>query len=232
MDLNLAKMQYNKNEYLNYKTLREVNKLIARMLDGDMSLYRYDTLRKATGFTPQSLYTDYERIDWMIAASLEPILLIHGPRGIRFGVGGSGVDEAEIKDLLGGFAAIPMIVTKNVFERYLGMARKSEEEGVIEEAIAALVVSLVHSVMAALTREIVEGLIVVVSRDALRMIRERLGYVPSPRDLEVELGRIFTRCKWIRVMVAYGMQDASIVGYALTNPRTYLEEVLLRKGWA
>ncbi len=235
VDLDLAKMQYNKNEHISYETLRETNKFIARMLDGDMNLYKYDKLKEATKFSADSLYTDYEKIDWMIAASLEPILLIHGPRGIRFGVGGSSVDESEIKDLLGGFTAIPMIVTRDVFKKYLDMARKSREEditGIIEEAIAALVVPLVHGIMAAVTRKVVEGLIVVVSREALRMIKDRLGYVPSARDLEVELGKIFTRCRWVRVMVAYGMQDASIVGYALADPRTYLKEILLRKGWA
>jgi len=238
VDLDFAVLQYKKNKNIikkKYDTIKIVNRFINDILNSKLNLYRRNELRRYTGLTASTLLVEYEKVDALIAYSLEPILCVHGPRGVRFGAGGSSVDEMELKDMMKGFVAVPMVSSMDVFNVYLDVARSSvEEEGkdIGEEALAALVLPVLHGLLAPMLRDMAEKFIVVVSANALKSLEEKIGYLPTTSDIAALFREVFTTKSYVKILVSDTNVATSVVAYALVDPVKYLNHVVIAKGWS
>jgi len=236
VDLDFAILQYNKNQVVvkeGFESIKNVNNFIRKVLDGELKLYRRNELKKYTGLTPSTLFTKYDEVDSLIAYALEPILCIHGPRDVRFGAGGSSVDEMEFKDMTKSFVAIPMVSTVDVFRAYLNIAKRNIEKSeynIDEESLAALLLPALHGMLAPMTREIVEKVIVIISEESLEMLQREIGYIPTISDLIAVFKEIFSRAS-VKVLVSSKSVATSVVAYALVDPEEYLNNVAITKGW-
>jgi len=238
VDLDFAVLQYDKNKDVvkrEFESIREVNTFIKDVLNGELKLYERNELKKYTGLNPypSTLFAMYDEVDSLIAYTLEPILCIHGPRSVRFSAGGSSVDEMEFKDMTKGFIAIPMVSTMDVFRAYLNIAKRDievHESTIDEESLAALLLPVLHSMLAPLTRKIVEKVIVVISRESLEMLQEEIGYIPTVNDVVAMFREIFSRAS-VKVLVSSKSVATSVVAYALVDPKEYLNSVAVTKGW-
>jgi len=236
VDLDFAVLQYNKNQVVveeGFELIMNVNDFIREVLDGELRLYRRSELKKYTRLTPSTLFAKYDEVDSLIAYALEPVLCIHGPRSVRFGAGGSSVDEMEFKDMTKGFVAIPMVSTMDVFRAYLSIAKRNIEESesnIDEESLAALLLPVLHGMLAPLTREIVEKVVVVISEESLEMLQKEIGYKPTARDVDAVFKKIFSRAS-AKVLVSSKSVATSVVAYALADPEEYLNSVAVTKGW-
>jgi len=236
VDLDFAVLQYDKNKIVvkeGFGSIKNVNNFIRKVLDGELKLYRRNELKKYTGLTPSTLFTKYDEVDSLIAYALEPILCIHGPRSVRFGAGGSNVDEMEFKDMTKGFIAIPMVSTIDVFRAYLSIAKRNIEEiesNIDEEGLAALLLPVLHSMLAPMTREIVEKVIVVIGGESLEMLQKEIWYIPTISDVIAVFKDIFSHAS-VKVLVSSKSVATSVVAYALVDPEEYLNNVAVTKGW-
>ncbi len=237
IDLDFAVLQYKKNQRIGEKglsTIRLVNEFIKNILDGKLKLYRRDELRKYTGLSTSTLLAEYDNVDELIAYALEPILCIHGPRGIRFGVGGSSIDEMELKDMMKGSVVIPMVSPMNVFNTYLAIAKHSVEKGedaVDEASLAVLLLPVLHGMMAPMVRDMVNGFIIVVNTSALKKLENELGYIPTASDIATVFREIFTSRAHVKVLISSTSIATSIVVYALVDPEEHMNHVIAVKGW-
>ena len=244
------------NEITKFTTL--FTTFIKELLDGKVEFYSVEKFRE---MIPNlgDLTANYDQVDDLIAYSLEPVMCILGPRGVRFGSGGSSVDLSELKGMISGYAVVPMVSTMEVFQKYLdysvkliyeysNKSKKSEHNSsdyessdrhnssdvdidVEEEAVASLLIPPIHGLLAPVLRDITERLIVVVNIDAVEEIEEKLNITVSSYDIVNALQGVFRADTDVRVWVSSTARRTSVVIYALSDPKVYFENIISKKGW-
>ena len=241
VDLDFAGIQYLKNSRIlrrDADEIRRTNLFIKRILDGEIGLYNEKELRKYSGLNPGNLAGRYGELDPLVAYSLEPVIVVHGPRdrnrGLQFAVGGSSVDEMEIKEMMKGFAVVPLVATLNIFDVYLEIERRAVERDVDapdEASLATLMLPVLHGPLAPLVRDMAKGFIVVINRVVLERLMDTFDYIPSPSDIADLLREIFTRRASVKVLVSKNPLSTSVVIHALLDPEEYINHVVDKKGW-
>ena len=239
VDLDFALIQYQREtriagKGLDQPFLQDVNSFIRRVLEGGPSLYDRRELSRHSGAAASGLYAEYEKVDSIIARVLEPLLCIHGPRGVRFGAGGSSIDEVEFKDMVRGFVAAPLVTSPEVFSKYLLVAREGVDKGVEssdEAALATLILPLLHGMLAPVSRGMVEAFIFIATRPALKTVGAELGYLPEASDIAALIRDILGGGVKVNVLVSGVEMSAPVLGYALLKPRKYMKNIVSMKGW-
>ena len=206
--------------------------IITRTLRGEASkVYNKGEIEKVVSRLTGGTYTyaniKYQNVDPVIARSVEPILQVLTGRNIRFAVGGSHLDEGELKEFMSGYVAVPMVSDLATFNSYVKYIKCFDDSATC--SIATLLLPVLHGMLAPIEAGMVDDLLVFINTKTFDILRQRFNYVPTNEDIKELLREIFGI--YGRVLVMEAQSDMAVVIYALVEPGKYFTKVVENKGW-
>lgn len=233
VDLDFALLQHvrdNAIEEKKYEAIKNYHEFFLKILKNEANeVYQAGKIEKFINETSGKsfLEADLRRADRVIAQSVEPVLEVVTRRDIKFAVGGSSLDEQELKGLLSGRLVLPMVSTMDILNLYLDHTECQASPRVC--ATAALLLPAIHGMLAPAEPKLVDDLLVIINKKALDLVKERFGYVPMFEEVTDLLDRIFGVGGVVLLSYSQDSEFSTIV-YALTDePEEYFTEIVEKK---
>ena len=233
VDLDFALLQHVRDNAIEEKkdeAIRKYHEFILKILKNKANeVYQAGKIEEFIKETSGKsfLEADLRTADRVIAQSVEPVLEVMTRRDIKFAVGGSSLDEQELKGLLSGRLVLPMVSTMDILNLYLEHTECQASPRVC--ANATLLLPAIHGMLAPVEPKLVDDLLVIINKKALDLVKERFGYVPMFEEVTELLDRIFGVGGVVLLSHSQDSEISTII-YALTDePDKYFTEIVEKK---